>query len=1665
MHTHINTPYLKLPQPRRGGAVIIVVLALLTLMIFLGVFFFEFVQEEQLAAQNYATNPFDELVDPDRFFNEAESQVLLGPNDDRIFSVLSAGDNFSTTAPTGLDYGTPGTPHPILAHVLGRMQPNGTNLNPTDVLPHNGHGITTSFLDNDGDGLYGPGDYARFDMDGDGTVDAALDPTDASALSVPVFGINFSRLAQVNASMDAFAQPNPTDALRPFQPDVDYTYPDINNLFLAYDRYDPATGARILVPSFHRPDLFMNMRSTGFANLFTDNSTKRLVMRPHSQHRYSTGVARFLSSGTNAKSGDRNRFIPPFPFQVNLDTSTTANEMGIYSDTTGAAPYDLDVDLTGDGDPDGIWMDLGFDLVDMADGRQFVPLVSFYILDGDGLLNVNAHGNLRDGYYNSSVLFDSGTPFAVSNTGAGPSEVNPLRALTGSPGAEYSNPNDLTFVQKEHAYNFGFTASNPQTTLSMANMEWSFLLGGRELSRSGSPRTGRFGDQSLVGSATLPRAGYQGTDDDLDTTPDQTRYQGGAKRYTTAGLYDPDDSGTGYAVTPQGAHPLAPKGTGSDAFSASGRSVQLGDPASPVVWPYYAQGWEEPQTSSTVPGGATPPAESPYPYGGALFTNGTNTMQDEEDETRLSSPDNREDEIFSADENLRLHVSSADYLRVGGTSRLEALAPFNFSYSRSAADIRRRFGTASWDLSDLTYSPWRYNGANRTETSVWNGSGTTGTRRFFPPSFGATDFSAQDPFRPEVRVFLAAEETEYLNAYNNPRRETNSFPLVAGISGSGSARVWRQPLNLNKLLVGFDADGYPIIRDLIPHPDMVAMEKSSPGTILGSLGTTVPNMIHDHTAAPPLSITSIGSGGLSASAAAQEWWARYDRQRMARDIYVLLYLVGAPSTVDPISGSYPQPEMVREIAQFAVNYVDALDRDDVITKFEYDDNLSDGWNTPNKSVYGIERSSLSFSEVQFFQTQPQSDLTTTLHDDKEDVHQYLHIELRNNSHRTVDLGEGWRISRVSGIGGAPTGGTRDKSVEFKTNGYSTGGAVVKQVLPGANFLIGTHDGFVVNSAGNAVVSDVYADISGGGDLESILPASTATIADSNQTPNPQTDLDLGVPAAHPHYQFFTHTNGDVASMYDTMGVKRLVQMIDGTAMSPAVPEANVEFDLVLERRQNPYGWISGMDTSSMGEWIEVDRFRVRSSDMDTLGTNAAFNPASPGSQVEVSAAFSTLVSIERRQSFDPVQHEHAASGASNHSMVVTGVGTSWAANSVFTGTQFTLWQPHFDRDFTSPFELLSVPLYGNYPLSEIRDPTMLSDGYATDEFYKELHGGTQFNLAPGANGTASGHVSGDFTAGVRFKFPNGVPGRPYQGWNPFSYQNAWYRLFDFVTIPRRSDQQAEEILTGSNNVAGSTKPNLRQAGKINLNTIRDETVLAALLDDETHLAYSSWTDDQITSGRNWYSELLTSRDGVDYFAASAGNPQLAIPNSIVSRPFRSHSNPRVDLNDSSAAPGPERGVENGLLRSSVYRSGSYLDPRPMNSASVGLTSPTDFTATGLWNGTPPKDTSGTNWQSLFDAGDLSNIDIDHHTRDRILAKIANNSTSKSHVYFIWAAVGYFEAHRESTNNQVQIGGRISELPIHRRFTVVDMSLIEEAYNTSNNTFNAKQFVIFQKRLR
>ncbi|HWG46291.1 MAG TPA: hypothetical protein VN688_26250 [Gemmataceae bacterium] len=152
-----------------------------------------------------------------------------------------------------------------------------------------------------------------------------------------------------------------------------YTYPDLNNLFLAAVRGD----GQVLLPSYHRP-------WTGFGPLGPQNPNwydtskpwlKYLVLRP--------------------RPAD---MAPGFPVP-----ESDGGDVKNLTDSPGGN--------------DSIWLDLGFPVLQAADGRRFKPLFAPLVVDLDNRINLNVHGNVQ------------GNGRHLSNQGWGPWEVNPGRVL------------------------------------------------------------------------------------------------------------------------------------------------------------------------------------------------------------------------------------------------------------------------------------------------------------------------------------------------------------------------------------------------------------------------------------------------------------------------------------------------------------------------------------------------------------------------------------------------------------------------------------------------------------------------------------------------------------------------------------------------------------------------------------------------------------------------------------------------------------------------------------------------------------------------------------------------------------------------------------------------------------------------------------------------------------------------------------------------------------------------------------------------------------------------------------------------------------------------------------------------------------------------------------
>ena len=188
------------------------------------------------------------------------------------------------------------------------------------------------------------------------------------------------------------------------QMNVDYTAPDVNNMFLAwYDlRYDNNDWqfARI-IPSFLRPSLMPYLLgSAAWQNAATgpyrEDMLRKMVLRPLPiDHKDFTGSNPYWDfNGTTTWNA-----IPPSsgkPYWQGHLAELVYLCAGLKPDDgSELAPNEsvFDVDNDGDGMKEGIWIDVGLPVRMSSTGQMYKPLVSYTVLDMDGRTNVNTHGN------------------------------------------------------------------------------------------------------------------------------------------------------------------------------------------------------------------------------------------------------------------------------------------------------------------------------------------------------------------------------------------------------------------------------------------------------------------------------------------------------------------------------------------------------------------------------------------------------------------------------------------------------------------------------------------------------------------------------------------------------------------------------------------------------------------------------------------------------------------------------------------------------------------------------------------------------------------------------------------------------------------------------------------------------------------------------------------------------------------------------------------------------------------------------------------------------------------------------------------------------------------------------------------------------------------------
>ncbi|MBD3673006.1 MAG: hypothetical protein HUJ26_05715 [Planctomycetaceae bacterium] len=1614
----------------RNGSVIVVVISLLAALMVLGFFVFSLARQEKENAEYFkqASKRLEPLeFDPNAVFDCFLKQLILGPAPDEYQTPLWGGH--MSLLPTM--YGT-------------------------DIHPFNGEGVNAVWeWGAGGDGAPG---IAGVDDDGDGFTDYLDPPTNSLpdydeygvlgsddvplANGIPRSDMNYDGNPELSVANDYHMQLNQSPAAqaavndiagnndlrqRP-EPDVDYTYPDHNNPFLTYigvmTNQDGSVRTPIVIPAFHRPQLMRNLGPAP-ANFVSSGSTTTRSLIPHVEHR----VVRPDGTVTNTR-----RFVSgayPEAGMTNFDGNDTRDESFWASGATVSSTLTYPVDPTGKGLPNALYLDCGFGIQeDPTTGQQFVPMVAVTVLDAESLFNLNVHGNTTRGLDSSVNLTNAasmggavgGNLLSTSHQGVSRGEINPgwalnaVPQLAGSSGDYSGTAAELAAALEQYRHNYGGNpvvnpATGPEGELPrfrhLANMELWNLIHGWYRFNSGAPEPapqgqadepmlGRYGEEIVLYNALATRtasdypwAGSSTTDDNRDASR--------GLQYDPSALYGAATGGFPYVNgMPGDLHPLDFFGFGNFQNPNFTRSFYPATPGPTHKYPSY---------NSYYVNGANRYASlmAPNIMGTNLVSFGTPgvTLQNEPEEMLFEEQFallSTTDDYFDASQNALLQLSNLDLIANGMAGRVLDLAPFNFSANDRAEAIRAKFTSISSEpLSyqhsakipavDNTGNPvapanWgRNNGSNfdlRERTwEVYNQVGgfyefpprysSAGPVSFDPASGNVLNFPATvDPFRNELRELI----------YNSALDNTSNLRLM-------------QRLHLNKVLDRNPA-GELRFRPLTPHP-------ANPGAAnIPTTGPTRPEQI--------------GNGAFGTPAQDQEFLARLDRQRLARDLFVLLYTFGGrDDTINYAQANDPysynsNPETIRRMAQFAVNVVDALDPDDVVTKFEYDANLSDGWNlndnpfvqtgaeTSNSfrgEVFGQEEQTLCLNEaLAVFAKKVRNNADTADIDqpltewNDQTNHKFVYLELENVSSRAVSFQDNrhWRIvTRIS-----------DATAGTETRLYLRNGAPTVGTGANSRYTIASSDTGTLNGGGtfSSLASDgetsrmrIKSDPADGSTIEPIAPANS----------DGTMEFDLR-----------KFTSGTEFDLEDDMGAaiptaeKNMLNLDLNQLETSGAAGYTVEF--ILQRRAHPAR--AEVTNDADNPWVVMDRLRTPLQSLELVEDD--------DSVAEMQPKLEALISKERVQPLNGrpqtemsnpgVLDANNQGGAFPEPYRASSIGDD---NTQQTATlPYSMWQPHFNRQFASLSELFSIPLYGPQPMGDYTDPYNATD---IPELTFTIGGDND----PETVGPIEENTFGYFVFNPHNRTPANI-----------ADDNRWYRILEFIKLPTRQDLEALRDSSGATspyvtNVGrsgdGTIPPIFRNHGPINMNMLRHPEVLAGLIDEPemlklnniqgalTELLPAGFAD---PTRPEWFTALTMARDRNDPVLGVANSTVAPVPGIPgISKPFRSLANSNRDV----------RALENTLLREHVRYD----------------------TSTG----------SGLNAESrrLFEIGTLAqhnNNFIDYTTKHKLLGKVLNNGTTMSNTFFVFMQIDFFEA-KEVAPDVVRIGGKLTDSPGYRSFCVID----------------------------
>lgn len=631
--------------------------------------------------------------------------------------------------------------------------------------------------------------------------------------------------------------PDPTWTPRYYAKNANYTYPDLNNLFLA--AIDPKTG-KPLTMSFHRRDLLKDT-TLGVEDL-PDNPPVGLVGAATDPR----GSLMAGLGGTNPWLNSTGRLFMIRPRPVDNQWPAGSGQSYFrYPNKNADGSYGDVVNLEGKpGAPthyDSVWIDIDAP-VGTYQGKLYKPLVALLITDLDGRVNINTAGNFFP--LPDSLQPAPPTPpqyYHASGQGLGPWEVNPALVMG-------NNNNDAAQLSRPRLV----WRQPPGDPAGPPNWKTAYPLAHNRFGGNGYNAQGFFGKGA-------PERKFR-------VYPNENIFANQPSPGTGAHFYGPVNF-DGFVADPVN----APKfGQGQ------GHSTTL------VYGPPY-QG---------TPGNSmNPPRPDPLSYfGNGLFIPGV--FDERTDHLSMYNP-------YLLSSQKQTNPANAPDRSFG----VEELRYMNGKYNY--APTEQFIGS---DLAKL---------ANSTLGNPVYPTGTLNSR------FAITPLS-NDIHSPGASPWLSAP----IGA---------SYTLSgAGAYPTGSVQTLT-PTNWTGAKPGGSAD----------HDEFYRAKLAALGPVDLDRKLTDYRMV----ASQPLSPTNVGYAAR----------AIQDRQQLAQDIFVRLrYATTGETSNGSATPGTPAYNALRWLAQLAVNIVDYIDADDMMTPFHWNSTsgqVKDDW------VYGFERPRLVMNET------------------------------------------------------------------------------------------------------------------------------------------------------------------------------------------------------------------------------------------------------------------------------------------------------------------------------------------------------------------------------------------------------------------------------------------------------------------------------------------------------------------------------------------------------------------------------------------------------------------------------------------------------------------------------------------------------------------------------